>query len=249
MSRPQSLAIIGAGDFQLPLVMRARQLGLETHVFAWEEGAVAKPHADHFHPISITETQAICRVCREVGVDAAASIGSDLATHTVNYIQRRLGNPCNPEITDTIATDKYEMRRAFQAAEGGYRAPVQTAGSFLGAAHPIDRVTPSYAPGVTESDLRGILPPVIGETIARALPLFGGKLKGFDAPWAVLTGPETRSSSPVRMERDDSLQSPGLRGLYPCGEGAGWAGGIMSAALDGIKCAEAVIASFNGGAI
>ena len=134
-------------------------------------------------------------------------------------------------------------RRAYEAAGGGYRAPVQTVGSFLGAPHILDRVAPSYQPGVAEISLHNILPPVIADTIAEALPRFGRKLKGFDAPWAVLTGPETRSSSPVRMERDESLQSPGLRGLYPCGEGAGWAGGIMSAALDGIKCAEAVIHS------
>jgi len=138
-------------------------------------------------------------------------------------------------------------RRAYEAAGGGYRAPVQTAGSFLGAPHVMDRVAPSYRPGVTEISLHNVLPPVIADTIAEALPRFGRRLKGFDAPWAVLTGPETRSSSPVRMERDGSLQSPGLRGLYPCGEGAGWAGGIMSAALDGIKCAEAFIASLAAG--
>ena len=132
-------------------------------------------------------------------------------------------------------------RRAFDAAGGGYRAPVQTVGGFLGSKHAMDRVTPSYEPGVTEVSLHKILSPVIADTIAEALPVFGRKLRGFDAPHAVLTGPETRSSSPVRMERDELLQSPALRGLYPCGEGAGWAGGIMSAALDGIKCAEAII--------
>ena len=134
---------------------------------------------------------------------------------------------------------------AYEAAGGGYLAPVQTVGGFLGKSQPMDRVTPSYTPGVRECDLHRILPPVIGGTIARALPLFGRKLQGFDAPRAVLTGPETRSSSPVRMARDEGLQSPGLRGLYPCGEGAGWAGGIMSAALDGIKCAEALIRSLD----
>jgi len=74
-----------------------------------------------------------------------------------------------------------------------------------------------------------------------AIPELGKKLKGFDDPAAVLTGPETRSSSPVRILRDESLQSPTLRGLYPCGEGAGYAGGITSAAVDGLRCAEAVL--------
>ena len=137
-------------------------------------------------------------------------------------------------------------QRAFELAGGGYRAPVQTVGGFLGKHHAMDRVIPSYRPGVAEVSLHNVLSPVIAGTLAAALPLFGRKLKGFDAPWAVLTGPETRSSSPVRMERDDTLQSPVLRGLYPCGEGAGWAGGIMSAALDGIKCAEALIRSLGG---
>ena len=132
-------------------------------------------------------------------------------------------------------------RRAYEAAGGGYRAPVQTAGRLLGRDTAPDRVVPSYRPGVTETDLRTVLPPVILDPITEALPVFGRRIRGFDAPWAVLTAPETRSSSPVRMERDDSLQSPGLRGLYPCGEGAGWAGGIMSAALDGLKCAEKLI--------
>jgi hypothetical protein len=104
-------------------------------------------------------------------------------------------------------------------------------------------VTASYQPGVTEVDLHNLFPSVIGDTLVGALPLFGQKLAGFDTPTALLTGPETRSSSPVRMERTDLLQSPALAGLYPCGEGAGWAGGIMSAALDGIACAEALIKS------
>ena len=134
-------------------------------------------------------------------------------------------------------------QRAYELAGGGYRAPAETVGSFLGRRHPMDRVAPSYCPGVTEASMRALLPPIIAGSLAQALPLFGRKLAGFDAPWAVLTGPETRSSSPVRIERDNSLQSPGMRGLYPCGEGAGWAGGIMSAAIDGIRCAEAVIAA------
>ncbi len=133
-------------------------------------------------------------------------------------------------------------RIAYEAAGGGYKAPAQTVGGFLGTGPDrIGRVTPSYGPGVKLVDLHNILPGVITDTLAGALPLFDRKLRGFAAPDAVLTGPETRSSSPVRMVRTDALQSPALAGLYPCGEGAGWAGGIMSAAVDGLKCAEAVI--------
>jgi biotin carboxylase len=112
----KKIAIIGANEFQDPLIRKAKEMGFETHVFAWEAGDIGERTADVFHPISIIEKQAIGEVCQQVGVEACCSIGSDLATHTVNYVQRRLGNPCNPEITDTIATNKYEMRRAFQAA-------------------------------------------------------------------------------------------------------------------------------------
>lgn len=112
----QKLAIIGANEFQAPLIRRAKELGFETHVFAWAAGDVGEREADVFHPISIVEKEEIWRVCRDEGVRACCSIGSDLATHTVNYVQRRLGNPCNPEITDTVATNKYEMRRALRQA-------------------------------------------------------------------------------------------------------------------------------------
>ena len=112
----KKLAIIGANEFQDPLIRRAKEMGFETHVFAWAAGDIGEKTADVFHPISIVEKEAIWQVCRKEGVTACCSIGSDLATHTVNYVQRRLGNPCNPEITDTVATDKYEMRRALSAA-------------------------------------------------------------------------------------------------------------------------------------
>ena len=112
----KKLAIIGANEFQDPLIRKAKELGFETHVFAWAAGDVGEKTADVFHPISITEKEAIWQVCRDIGAAACCSIGSDLAVHTVNYVQRRLGNPCNPEVTDTVATDKFEMRRALRAA-------------------------------------------------------------------------------------------------------------------------------------
>ncbi len=151
-----------------------------------------------------------------------------------------------PGVLGGVAWQRELERRAYEAAGGGYRAPVQTVGSFLhgGPSH-FGRVRPSYQPGVAAVDLHNILPAVITDTVAGALPLFERKLRGFAAPDAVLTAPETRSSSPVRMLRTDTLQSPALAGLYPCGEGAGWAGGIMSAAVDGLRCAEALIAGLG----
>ena len=98
-------------------------------------------------------------------------------------------------------------------------------------------VQPTYRPGVTWCDLHEVLPGKITGALKKAIPLLDGNLKGFADPDSVLTAPETRSSSPVRIVRDDSRQSVGLRGLYPAGEGAGYAGGIMSAAIDGIVSA------------
>ena len=135
-----------------------------------------------------------------------------------------------------------EIERAAYRYTGSYRAPAQLVGDFLEnrPSTAPGSVTPTYTPGVCWGDLRRVLPERITGVLQNAIPALGQKLKGFDDPDAVLTGPETRSSSPVRILRDESLQSS-LRGLYPCGEGAGYAGGITSAAVDGLRCAEAVL--------
>lgn len=99
------------------------------------------------------------------------------------------------------------------------------------------RVQPSYRPGVVWTDLHRCLPDFVSGALEQALPLLGGKLTGYDQPDAVLTAVETRSSSPVRILRDENYES-NIRGLYPCGEGAGYAGGILSAAADGMRAAE-----------
>ena len=134
-------------------------------------------------------------------------------------------------------------KKAFLAGGSNYRAPAQRVGDFL-AGRPsagAGKVEPTYRPGVTWCDLHDVLPGKITGALKEALPQLDGSLKGFADPDSVLTAPETRSSSPVRILRDESKQSTGLRGLYPAGEGAGYAGGIMSAAIDGIQCAEALI--------
>ncbi|MCD8147844.1 MAG: hypothetical protein LUD84_11330, partial [Clostridiales bacterium] len=100
-------------------------------------------------------------------------------------------------------------------------------------------VEPTYRPGVSWTTLEGCLPPYVIETLRGALPLLDRKVRGFAHPDAVLTGVETRSSSPVKVPRDESGQCV-LRGVYPCGEGCGYAGGIVSAAVDGVRTAEAV---------
>ena len=126
---------------------------------------------------------------------------------------------------------------------GSYRAPAQLVGDFLAgkASTGAGEVQPTYRPGVHWCDLHEVLPQRITGAIAEALPQLDQKLRGFASHDAVMTAPETRSSSPVRILRDETRQSQALRGLYPCGEGAGYAGGIMSAAIDGIQTAEAVL--------
>ena len=132
---------------------------------------------------------------------------------------------------------------AFALGGGDFHAPAQRVEDFL-ARRPSKgpgRVQPSYRPGVTWTDLHRCLPSFVADTLAQALPVLGRKLRGYDDPDAVLTAVESRSSSPVRIPRDETYQSA-LRGLYPCGEGAGYAGGILSAAADGMRAAEQVCA-------
>lgn len=146
-----------------------------------------------------------------------------------------------------------EFQRRLEAAAyalggGGYRAPAQRVEDFLArrpSAGP-GRVRPSYRPGVTWTDLHACLPPFVAEALEEALPILGRKLRGYDAPDAVLTAVESRSSSPVRIPRGPDGQSA-LRGLYPCGEGAGYAGGILSAAADGMRAAEALLNTLREG--
>ena len=141
-----------------------------------------------------------------------------------------------------IALQRELESRAFELGGGDYRAPAQLVGDFV-AGKPstaLGSVEPSYKPGVTPGDLHAALPGYAIEAMREAFPAFGRKIKGFDLHDAVLTGVETRTSSPIRMGRGEDLQSLNVRGLYPAGEGASYAGGILSAGVDGIKVAEAV---------
>ena len=134
-------------------------------------------------------------------------------------------------------------QKAFRLGGADYTAPAQLLGDFLKdtASTKIGAVTPSCPTGVTMTDIRKVLPKKVTDTIAGAIYDFDNKLHGFNLYDAVLTAPESRSSSPIRIMRDEFFQATRLRGLYPCGEGAGYAGGIVSAAVDGIRCAEAVL--------
>lgn len=115
------IAIIGANDFQNPLILKAKSLGYETHVFAWQDGSIGEKTADYFYPISIVEKDEILKKCKEIGIDAIATIASDLATLTVNYVAEKLGLPGNSLECTKKSTNKYEMRKAFK--ETGVATP------------------------------------------------------------------------------------------------------------------------------
>ncbi len=206
-------------------------------------------------------------VCPGGQVVAAASDFGQVVTNGMSLRARDGGNinggflvgvgPGDFEGHDPLAGVRFQEqweRSAWDLGTGGlppiyvpgkpvFHAPTQLVGDFL-AGRPSTgsgKVHPTYRPGVTPGDLADCLPTYVTDTLRAALPLFDRKLHGFADPGAVLTGIETRSSSPVRILRDECFQSS-LRGLYPCGEGAGYAGGITSAAVDGIRVAEAVAA-------
>ena len=193
-------------------------------------------------------------------VVAAASEECGLVTNGMSY-ESRAGENANAALLVTVHPDdipyegplggvhwQREIEQAAYNLSGSYRAPAQKVGDFL-SGKPSDgpgEVMPTYRPGVTWCDLHSVLPEKITRSLKEALPMLDGNLKGFASPDAVLTAPETRSSSPVRINRGENKQSVTLHGLYPCGEGAGFAGGIMSAAIDGIQTAEAILAALEG---
>ena len=147
-------------------------------------------------------------------------------------------------VQNAIEFQRNIERAAFVAGGGEFCAPVQTVGDFLQGVsrHAPNRVLPTYMNGhVNMAELGGIFPEFVSNTLRRGLVSYGRKMRGFDAPDAVLTGAETRTSSPVRMPRGETLTAIGHDRIYPCGEGAGYAGGITSAAVDGIRVAQAIM--------
>jgi uncharacterized FAD-dependent dehydrogenase len=147
-----------------------------------------------------------------------------------------------------IALQRHWESQAFVAGGENYAAPAQRVGDFL-AGRPstgLGDVVPSYRPGVTPTDLSTCLPDYAITAMREALPAFGKQIAGFDRADAVLTGVETRTSSPIRIRRDENFQSLNTPGLYPAGEGGGFAGGILSAGVDGIRVGEAVALSITG---
>lgn len=144
------------------------------------------------------------------------------------------------DVLEGIYFQRKIERRAYELC-GGYKAPAQTVGDFLDGGGAEPELNPSYSPGIKYISLDDVLPDFVVQTMREAIPLMDKRLHGFARPGAVLIAPETRSSSPVRVIRNNESRQSNISGLYPCGEGAGYAGGIMTAAVDGIKTAEAVM--------
>lgn len=189
-------------------------------------------------------------------VVAAASEPGGVVTNGMSLAARAGTNANSGLLANVLATDLpgddvlagVELQRqcersAFELGGGGFVAPAQLVGDFLAgtASSGPGHVTPTYPRGVAWGSVEGCLPPYIVKTLRAAIPDMARHLRGFDSAEAVLTGVESRSSSPVRVTRGADLQSVSHAGLYPCGEGAGYAGGIMSAATDGLRVAQAVI--------
>jgi hypothetical protein len=165
------------------------------------------------------------------------------ATHGVEALPAGAAHPLAG-----IVLQRQLEASAWRLGGGGYRAPAQRVGDFL-ARQPssaLGEVEPSYKPGVTPTDLHAILPAWATDAMHEALPAFGRKIRGYDMADAVMTGLETRTSSPVNIRRGDDLQSLNVRGLYPAGEGAGYAGGILSAGVDGVRVGEALAQALLG---
>ena len=194
-------------------------------------------------------------MCPGGQVCAAASEDGGVVTNGMSY-HARDGRNANAAVvvsvdgsdfdqnpTVAVAFQRRLEQAAFRAGGGAYRAPAETVGSFLEGRGrlELDRVQPTYPRGVTPCDLGSLLPGELAGDLRTGLQAFGRKLAAYRAPDAVLTGLETRTSSPVRLLRGDNLQCISLPGLYPCGEGAGYAGGIMTAAVDGVRCAAALM--------
>ena len=191
-------------------------------------------------------------------VVAAASEEGRVVANGMSYADRE-GENANAALLVTVSPEEFPIpgtlggmywqrqieEKAYEVS-GSYRAPAQKVGDFLKGIPSTGpgEVQPTYRPGVHWCDLHDVLPAQLTKAMEQALPKLDGQLKGYADPDAVLTAPETRSSSPVRILRGEDRQSL-IKGLYPCGEGAGYAGGIMSAAVDGIQTAEAILAELT----
>jgi len=193
-------------------------------------------------------------------VVAAASEKGRLVSNGMSYHARDLEN-ANSALVVTVGPDDFEgdsplkgmefQRKyeelAYKLGGSNYNAPIQLVGDFLKdrPSEKLGSVTPTYKPGFEFKELKNCLPDYVVEALKEGIVYFDKKIKGYAMDDAVLTGIETRTSAPVRMDRNENLESINVKGVYPTGEGAGFAGGIISAAVDGIKVAEKIMKEFK----
>ena len=244
-----------AKAFSMGVRIEHRQDDIDLAQYGRERGSL--PAADYSLNVHLPDGKSAYTFCMCPGgeVIAAASENGGVVTNGMSYSHRD-GENANSAVLVTLGVEDFPYqgplggmywqrdieKAAYDYGGGNYTAPAQLLGDFLEARPSTGpgTVQPSYRPGVVWGELRQVLPERIWGVLAEAIPALGKKLRGFDAPDAVLTAPESRSSSPVRINRDEYCRSA-IAGLYPCGEGAGYAGGISSAAVDGMRCAEAVM--------
>ena len=220
------------------------------------------PPADYKLAEHLPDGRGVYTFCMCPGgfVVAAASEQGGVVTNGMSYYDRSAENANSALLVSVTPEDSARFARfdgdplagvelqrsmeraAFAAGGRNWRAPAQRVEDFLAgrASAAFGEVVPSYQPGVTPAALDDVLPGFVAGALRDALPVFGRRVRGFDAPDAVLTGVETRSSSPVRIMRNERFEA-NISGLMPCGEGCGYAGGITSAAVDGVRCAEAIL--------
>ena len=219
------------------------------------------PAADYKMAVHLESGRGVYTFCMCPGgrVVASASEDGGVVTNGMSYFARDGKNansallvnvtPSDFKTDDPLAGMYFQReieQRAFEVGGKNYNAPCQRVGDFLGTESNSEyMVEPTYKPNVTWVNLDEVFPKFIADSMREGIVLMDNKLHGFADSGAVITGPETRSSSPVRIIRDKKTMQSNIKGLYPCGEGAGYAGGIMSAAVDGIKTAE-MVAINNG---
>lgn len=245
------------------LIDRARFGGFAGHERLGAADYKLVHHCDGSHELAGRSVYSFC-MCPGGQVVAAASEPGHLATNGMSQYSRAERNanagivvgvgPADfpPDGGDPVLAGYALQRRweaaAFEAGGGDYVAPAQRMGDFLAgrASETLGEVVPSYQPGVRPADLAACLPGFVAAAIRQAIPRFERQIPGFAMADAVLTGVETRTSSPVRISRGAGLASTNTPGLYPAGEGGGFAGGILSAGVDGIRVAEAVALAMVG---
>lgn len=253
---------LSAKNFSVGVRIEHPRRDIDRDMYGDFAGHKALKSADYKLAVHLPNGRTLYTFCMCPGgeVIAAASEEKRLAVNGMSRFARNADNSnsallvgISPEDFggDALAGMRFQREieeKAFIAGGGDYSAPVTLVGDFLDGklSEKLGGVVPSYRPAVKFARPEEFLPDFVCETLRNGIIEMGNKIKSFNNPEAVLTGAETRSSSPVRVNRGENFQSLSLKGLFPCGEGAGYAGGIMSAAVDGMRCAESVINNLKG---